>query len=108
MSQRDNFTGGFLVGAVVGGFLGAVVGTLVATRRATDTETNDASLLNASNLEAKPQKRQLKDSDSIELARRSLEDKIAQLNAAIDDVRTQLGTVNGNVLETERERSLDP
>jgi hypothetical protein len=33
--------------------------------------------------------------DSIESTRRSLETKIAQLNLAIDDVRQQLGTVNG-------------
>jgi hypothetical protein len=31
----------------------------------------------------------------MEVARRSLEDKIAQLNDAIDDVRQQLGGVNG-------------
>ena len=30
----------------------------------------------------------------MEIARRSLEDKIAQLNATIDDVREQLGNVN--------------
>lgn len=30
----------------------------------------------------------------IEATRRSLEDKIAQLNATIDDVRQQLGNVN--------------
>jgi hypothetical protein len=32
----------------------------------------------------------------MEVARLSLEDKIAQLNQAIDDVRLQLGDVNGN------------
>ena len=34
--------------------------------------------------------------DHMETARLSLEDKIAQLNQAIDDVRQQLGTVNSN------------
>ena len=32
--------------------------------------------------------------ESVETARHSLEDKIAQLNLAIDDVRQQLGNVN--------------
>jgi hypothetical protein len=32
----------------------------------------------------------------METARRSLEDKIAQLNATIDDVRNQLSNVNGS------------
>lgn len=109
MSQRDGFTGGFLAGAVVGGIVGAVIGTLVASR-VTDTEATDASLLNSGTPEAKVgkvKKPRLKDTDSIEVARRSLEDKIAQLNTAIDQVRTQLGPVNGNVQETEKERSLE-
>ena len=42
----------------------------------------------------------------MEVARRGLEDKIAQLNDAIDDVRQQLGTVNGG--ESNRERSIAP
>ncbi len=109
MNQRDGFTSGFLIGTLVGGVVGAVVGAVVAAGRTTDTD--GASLLNSGTSETKAgkaNKRQLKDSDSIEVARRSLEDKIAQLNAAIDEVRTQLGTVNGNALETERERSLEP
>lgn len=109
MNQRDGFTGGFLVGTLVGGIVGAVVGALVAVGRTADKD--EASLLNSGTSEVKAGKanrRQLKDSDSIEVARRSLEDKIAQLNAAIDEVRTQLGTVNGNALETEKERSLEP
>jgi hypothetical protein len=32
----------------------------------------------------------------METARLGLEDKISQLNQAIDDVRQQLGSVNGN------------
>lgn len=108
MSQRDGFTSGFLAGAVVGGLVGGVIGALVAARH--DSEQTDQSLLNASPSEAKMSKRkrrQMKAEDSIEVARRSLEDKIAQLNMAIDDVRLQLGTVNGNAVETDQERSLD-
>ncbi len=110
MSQRDGFTSGFLAGAVVGGFVGGVIGALVATRRDNDNEDAEQSLLNSTRTEAKAikaRKRQLKAEESIEVARRSLEDKIAQLNLAIDDVRQQLGTVNRNAEPTDRERSLD-
>lgn len=106
MSQRDGFGSGFLAGTIVGGLVGGIVGALVASGRTSEADAN-ASLLNSGASEAKAgkgRKRQLKDSDSIEFARRSLEDKIAQLNAAIDDVRTQLGNVNGNAVEIERER----
>jgi hypothetical protein len=40
---------------------------------------------------------------NIELARRRLEDKIAQLNGAIDDVRHQLASVDNLSLETPEE-----
>jgi len=114
MSQRDGFTSGFLAGAVVGSLVGGVIGALIATQRTNETDTDDASLLNPGSSEAKTSKRkkpQLKDSDSIEMARRSLEDKIAQLNGAIDEVRLSLGTVNGTALEKDQERSspsIDP
>jgi len=114
MSQRDGFTSGFLAGAFVGGLVGGVIGALVASQRTNSTDTNDASLLSSNASEPKVNKRkklQLKNSDSIEMARRSLEDKIAQLNGAIDEVRQSLGTVNGNALDTDQEhlsRQIDP
>lgn len=110
MSQRDGFTGGFLTGVVVGGLVGGLIGALVAAQRDNDTEEAERPLLNSNRSDAKPlkgKKRQLKAEESIEAARRSLEDKIAQLNMAIDDVRQQLGTVNGNAETVDRERSLD-
>jgi predicted acylesterase/phospholipase RssA len=108
MSQRDGFTSGFLAGAVVGGLIGGLIGALVAAQRDNDNEEVEQSLLNSNPREAKTlkgRKRQLKAEESIEGARRSLEDKIAQLNMAIDDVRQQLGAVNGNASDLERERS---
>lgn len=95
MSQRDNFVGGFIAGAIAGGVVGGIVGVLVTSRLTNDGSASDETF----KLEGKPsKKRQLKVSteQSIETARRGLEEKIAQLNNAIDDVRQQLGNVNGN------------
>jgi gas vesicle protein len=111
MSQRDGFTSGFLAGALVGGLVGGVIGALVAAQRDNDSDEAERSLLDSAQSEAraiKGRRRQLKTQENIEGARRSLEDKIAQLNTAIDDVRQQLGRVNGNATDLERERSLDP
>jgi gas vesicle protein len=111
MSQRDGFTSGFLAGALVGGLIGGVIGVLVTAQRENNNEEGEKPLLNSSSREAKAikgKRRQLKAEESIEGARRSLEDKIAQLNMAIDDVRQQLGAVNGNASEVDRERSLEP
>ncbi len=98
MSQQGNFSGGFIVGAIVGGVVGGVLGVVLATPRSAETaETADE--LNAA---ARPQRRRpLRLStepvteQSMEVARQGLESKIAQLNEAIDDVRQQLGQVNG-------------
>lgn len=103
MSQRDGFAGGFLAGAIFGGIVGGVVGALVASGRTTGEERLS---VNPGEPRPKNKLRQMREEESMEVARRSLEDKIAQLNAAIDDVRTQIGTVNGNV-EIEKERSLE-
>jgi gas vesicle protein len=106
MSQQDNFVGGFLLGTLVGGVVGGVVGVLV-TSRLSQAELPDAiakldsKRLDSKRLENKDKKRQIKPTteQGMEVARRGLEDKIAQLNEAIDDVRQQLGTVNGTPKE---------
>ena len=94
MSNREGFSGGFIAGAAVGGLVGAVLGAVLSRRAAEAllTEPSEAKALKRSNGKAS----QL-DPERIEVARLSLEDKIAQLNQAIDDVRLQLGDVNGNV-----------
>lgn len=94
MSQKDSFGNGFLLGAIVGGTIGGVLGTLLASR----SEMLQQSLKEKDVLEAGKQSR-FTSEESIEKSRRSLEDKIAQLNLAIDDVRHQLGSVNGNFSE---------
>jgi hypothetical protein len=103
MSNRDGFAGGFIAGAAVGGLVGAVLGVVLSRRAA------EAFLANPSEAKPiKPSKRkgsQLED-ERIEVARLSLEDKIAQLNQAIDDVRLQLGDVNGNAQVHSSQSSL--
>ncbi len=103
MSNREGFTGGFIAGAAVGGLVGAVLGAVLSRRAA-------EGLLSAPD-EAKTRKlRQRKvshlEAEGMEVARLSLEDKIAQLNQAIDDVRLQLGDVNGNASAHNSEGSL--
>lgn len=112
MSQRDGFGSGFVAGAFVGGVFGGVIGALIASRRDPQLLAEEETELTDSQAEAKKiaaKRRQMKASESenigIETARRSLEDKIAQLNATIDEVRKQLGNVNGNSSQTN-ERSL--
>lgn len=90
MSQRDGFTGGFLLGVVIGGVFGGLMGALVTSQTEEEIEEEETASLNKDN-----QPEITGTEESIEIARRSLENKIAQLNLAIDDVRQQLGTVNG-------------
>jgi gas vesicle protein len=95
MSERNNFAGGFILGSIVGGVIGGVLGTVLASRSEHRATRRDKSLLQSDT----PNK--LDAEESIEIARRSLEDKIAQLNTAIDDVRQQLGAVNSNFNDDE-------
>lgn len=110
MSQQGNFIGGFLLGTVVGGVVGGVIGALAASRL-NQEPVDDASFSKLDKAEGKPTKRrQLKapTEQSMEVARRGLEDKIAQLNDAIDDVRQQLGTVNGTSVRGSGEQTVSP
>jgi gas vesicle protein len=95
MSQQDNFFGGFVLGTIVGGVVGGIAGVLVSSRLA--QEEDGLKKVEGKKRSLKPPTEQ-----TIEVARRGLEDKIAQLNDAIDDVRQQLGAVNGNgAIESE-------
>ena len=99
MSQQDNFGSGFLLGTLFGGVVGGIVGAVVASRALRDTSEEETFRLGST---------QEGDGDAfspseeeMELARRGLEDKIAQLNSAIDDVRHRLGTPNGHAQSHE-------
>ncbi|NES86680.1 MAG: hypothetical protein F6K10_37990 [Moorea sp. SIO2B7] len=95
MSDRDGFTGGFIAGAIFGSIVGGAIGAFLASRVDNDSDEEERSLLK-SGTELK-----FNTEESIEVARQGLEDKIAQLNLAIDDVRQQLSTVNRNGSEND-------
>ncbi len=104
MSQRDSFGSGFLAGAIFGSVIGGIVGAVITSRRDMEFIEEEPEQLTNGSYEARKatnsRRRQMKatedDEMSMETARRSLEDKIAQLNATIDEVRNQLGNVNGS------------
>jgi len=82
--NSGNFWGGFLFGAAIGGAVGALVALKL-------TEPEDETIDRQSEgdpLFDKPQ-------TSNEFARRNLEKKIAQLNAAIDSVSKELAMTEG-------------
>jgi TolA-binding protein len=82
--NSGNFWGGFIFGAVVGGAVGALV-VLKLTEPEEETLERQAE---SDSMLGKPQ-------NSNEFARRNLEKKIAQLNAAIDSVSQELVMTEG-------------
>ncbi len=96
MSQRDGFASGFFAGAVFGSLVGGVVGALIVSQRDQELTPETEKVNGATDAKKLARRRSFKaqESESIEMARRSLEDKIAQLNSTIDEVRQQLGTVD--------------
>jgi uncharacterized protein YcfJ len=90
MGQQNGFGSGFIIGSVIGAVVGGVLGTVLATEK-----EKQGALSNSYKLKKAPQDNAISfnTEEGIELARHGLEDKIAQLNLAIDDVRQQLGTV---------------
>ncbi len=112
MSQRDGFASGFFAGAIFGGVVGGILGAVIASRRDEELIEEEKELINGSgeNNKKMPNKRRqmiTPDGDNLEMesARRSLEDKIAQLNATIDEVRKHLGSVNGSPSQSTGDRS---
>lgn len=113
MSQRDGFAVGFIAGSVFGGIVGGVLGAMLASRiNHQETDEAETPILDQTPPQVKPEKakkRQIEASSSeqrIEMARRSLEEKIAQLNQTIDEARQQLAKVNGNSSLETSERAL--
>jgi phage tail tape-measure protein len=102
-NQGDRFTGGFLAGSIFGAVMGGLVGSWLATKLQEQEEDPDSPAEGGPASIAKEQLRRIKqrvfntaEEPTIEEARQGLEDKIAQLNDAIDQARQQLIKVNGN------------
>jgi hypothetical protein len=84
--NSGNFWGGFLFGAIVGGTVGALVALKLSE---TDAESGDR-LDGQNDNETLPSRH-----SNNEFARRNLEKKISQLNAAIDSVSQELTMAEG-------------
>ncbi len=84
MSQKDGFSTGFLLGSIIGGLVGGTIGVLLVNRQ---QEGDEPEVLRR--VKARTQGKN-SDSQSIQSTRQSLEDKIADLNGAIDEVRSSL------------------
>ncbi len=87
MSQRDGFSTGFLLGSLVGGLVGGTIGAVLASRQLNGEEPEVLRRIKARTSNGLP------DGEIMESARQSLENKIADLNGAIDQVRSSLGNV---------------
>jgi rhamnogalacturonyl hydrolase YesR len=100
----DRFAGGFLAGTIFGSVVGGLVGTWLATKLI--EAEDDADSLSEGSSPASIAKEQFKrirqrvlnatEEPTVEEARQGLEDKISQLNDAIDLARQQLSKVNGS------------
>jgi Na+/glutamate symporter len=98
MSDKDNFTSGLITGAILGGIVGGILGTVITAKRQTKNKNGSDLFLDDENFN-------LDTEEKIESARRTLENKIAQLNLAIDDVTEQLG-VNESLEATEADQEI--
>lgn len=94
MANREGFTSGLLLGAALGGLVGGVLGVVLSSRLSGDNSDSANSL---GDNKRNRNKGDRLTPENVETARLNLEDKISQLNQAIDDVRHQLGGVNGTI-----------
>lgn len=92
MAQREGFGSGFLLGSLVGGIVGGIIGATLVNRKAEGRDGDDLFQAPAA-IDPSEAEGQAMD------ARRSLEEKISQINLAIEDVRQRLGGENGTPLD---------
>ncbi len=106
MSQSSNFASGFFLGALLGGFLGGVAGVLAANR-IKPTESEETVSFNQLSEDIRQNLADMGNDERVEAARRGLEDKISELNAAIEEVRQQLGSTNGHMTDDYEPSTID-
>ena len=99
MSNKDGFASGLIAGAAVGGLVGGLLGILLGVKISNDDDSIEENLLDNQVTEGE---KATAEKIGIEEASQSLKSKIAQLNQAIDDVRLQIGSVNGNLEKIEQ------
>jgi hypothetical protein len=87
MSQRDGFSTGFFLGSLVGGLVGGTIGAVLASRQLNGDEPEVLRRIKARTQNGLP------NNDLMESAQQSLENKIADLNGAIEQVRSSLSNV---------------
>ncbi len=85
MSNKGSFSGGFFLGTVIGGIVGGVLGTLIANKNKELLSPNNS--VGIKNIKYTIDEN---DEDEILETKVDLEDKINQLNHAIDEVRFTL------------------
>ena len=98
-NQNDKFVGGFLAGTIFGSIAGGLVGTWLATKlsdRLVDEDDPEGGLSQGPMAKLRRQTFGRSEELTMEDARQGLEERIAQLNDAIDQARQQLSQVNGN------------
>lgn len=104
-SQGSGFGKGFLLGTLLGGVVGGVVGVVLASRLTAEPATDGAAL-------KKPRRGRPSLEESMEATRQNLEEKIAELNETIDQVRDRLshtspGMANGGRAEVPQETEVN-
>jgi phage tail tape-measure protein len=100
-SDNDRFGGGFLAGSIFGGITGGLLGAWIATKVSKQISSDAGDTDDASNRLAKFRTASFLNGGDLEMedARQGLEEKISQLNVAIDQAREQLSEVNGNATD---------
>lgn len=95
-NQGDRFLGGFVAGSLFGGLVGGLVGSYLVNRLGDRVLSEDGDSDASIEGTLKSARNLLRRSNdlSIEDAREGLEEKIAELNDAIDQAREQLNHVN--------------
>lgn len=103
--RRGGGAGDFVAGFLLGGAVFGALGYILAPQISKSLEEGDS--VKDEGTAAKRPARYLEDDEGLEKTRQTLNEKIAQLNAAIDDVSAQLrteeglGSSNGSNVELE-------
>jgi hypothetical protein len=108
MSNRDGFGSGFWLGTLVGGVVGGIVGATIASQRANNRldDAPESGSLESERGERRPFKAsRMRSIDRMEVARRSLDDKIGDLNNAIDAVRASINQVPSDSVDVLAQRA---